>query len=48
VSVRFLHRTCMQEDCVSVDVLGIILNAPEFRAVENRSRRRAASTKKNV
>jgi hypothetical protein len=27
VSVKFLHRTSMQEDCMSVDVLGIILNA---------------------
>ena len=27
MSVKFLRRTSMQEDCMSVDVLGIILNA---------------------
>jgi hypothetical protein len=27
VSVGFLRHTSMQEDCVSVDVLGILLNA---------------------
>ena len=48
MSVKFLRRTSMQEDSMSVDVLGIILNAPEFRAAENRPRRRAAGTKKNA